>query len=475
MNVKTLHVILIVVTIIDKILLSYVGGLSMAYFNVKTQTLQSASVKEMADSVKMATYVLQIASIRNSLSLQSASNSIIKGHLKNIEEAVSRESKDLLQMSTALATVAKDYETTENKIVGHVKFSSWVGAHNAVSGIARQIFDSVAPPWLPPRTRWGGGATDWIHTVVKPQMPIAVPIIPPPWARPGYVKPILPPGWKPAWPEVSPNTQKIWDWITSPHSKEDSIWGNVYPGQTSIGPIAIAGSAAYDLIGYETKYTPKFGISTNSDGKVDFAGAGVEGSATGYLARGKGSYQIGHEFGDTFVGSKTDATAYVGKVGAKGGLGATLVKDGRIDPQIYGEASVSASAVSGKVSNQLGTDNNNYHTSAEGDLLTAKAEVKGQIGHITTTNEDGTVTDAGWGVSGKAGASAYGASGKVKGGFTICGIKIDLSVKGHAGGAGAEVSGHATTGGVKAGLDLGLGLGAGAEIEIDWSNFKFGW
>ena len=62
--------------------------------------------------------------------------------------------------------------------------------------------------------------------------------------------------------------------------------------------------------------------------------------------------------------------------------------------------------------------------------------------------------------------------GKVSGGFTIFGIKIDASIKGKAGGAGLTGAAEATTGGVEGEIGAGLGLGAGIKIKIDWTNFK---
>lgn len=66
----------------------------------------------------------------------------------------------------------------------------------------------------------------------------------------------------------------------------------------------------------------------------------------------------------------------------------------------------------------------------------------------------------------------YFSQGKVSGGFTIFGIKIDAGVTGKAGGAGVSAEGKVTTGGVSGKIGAGLGLGAGVEISIDWSNFS---
>lgn len=100
--------------------------------------------------------------------------------------------------------------------------------------------------------------------------------------------------------------------------------------------------------------------------------------------------------------------------------------------------------------------------------------VKNDTDVFTLTYKDETTgqTKTELGAKGKVGAEAYLAQGKVSGGFTIFGIKIDAGVTGKAGGAGVSAEGNVTTGGVSGKIGAGLGLGAGVEISIDWSNFS---
>ena len=58
------------------------------------------------------------------------------------------------------------------------------------------------------------------------------------------------------------------------------------------------------------------------------------------------------------------------------------------------------------------------------------------------------------------------AQGKFKGGITILGVDIDVSIKGYAVAAGVEAGGSVTTNGVKANFSGALGLGAGTEFYI---------
>lgn len=79
------------------------------------------------------------------------------------------------------------------------------------------------------------------------------------------------------------------------------------------------------------------------------------------------------------------------------------------------------------------------------------------------------------GVKGKVGAEAYVVQGKVSGGITIFGVKIDVGIGGKAGGAGISAEGRFTNGSAKGKIGAGLGVGGELEIGIDWSNFSFKW
>ncbi len=186
-------------------------------------------------------------------------------------------------------------------------------------------------------------------------------------------------------------------------------------------------------------------------GKVSFSG--VDGEISGNIGAGKG----------TLEGS-------IGNASAQGSIGLTLFSGGQFAPAIYGEAKAKANVAQGKVSGQIGEDDSNVHVAAEGTLLGAEAEAKFQAGKIV--EEDGTVN---YGVEGKVGAEAYVAEGSVSGGFTLFGIKIDATVDGKAGGAGAKAGGKVTGGAAEGELGLGLGLGVGVKIKIDWTNFKWPW
>jgi hypothetical protein len=186
--------------------------------------------------------------------------------------------------------------------------------------------------------------------------------------------------------------------------------------------------------------------------------------AEGHLAKGTAKGNVGNASG------KVSAT--IGSVGATGTIGATLFKDGKLSPAIDGKLKAEAAAVKGSAEGQIGNDENNVHVKGSGKLLGAEAEASGSAGVITYTDKTTGQTKTEYGAKGKVGAEAYVAEGKISGGFTLFGIKVDAGVSGKAGGAGISAEGRVTTGGVSGEIGAGLGLGAGLEISIDWSGFK---
>lgn len=241
---------------------------------------------------------------------------------------------------------------------------------------------------------------------------------------------------------------------------EGAVLGGKATTDGSVLGFDSSGSAEGDVIGgsIKTKSSAKW-----NPGKGD---AGIEKSveAEGHLAKGKLKGNIG------LVGGEVSGT--VGTVGATGKIGATLYKDGKFSPTLDAKLKAEAAAAKGSAEAKIGTDEINGHIKGSGTLLGAEAEASGSVGKITYKDETTGQTKTELGAKGKVGAEAYLAQGKVSGGFTIFGIKIDAGVTGKAGGAGVSAEGKVTTGGVSGKIGAGLGLGAGVEISIDWSNFS---
>ena len=91
------------------------------------------------------------------------------------------------------------------------------------------------------------------------------------------------------------------------------------------------------------------------------------------------------------------------------------------------------------------------------------------ISNAVKYTSEGGVRISGDGVEIGGKAESYAATGKVTGGKTFFGIKIDVSIEGKAGGAGVEGGFMANDSSVSAKLGAGLGLGAGVELTVDWS------
>lgn len=228
-----------------------------------------------------------------------------------------------------------------------------------------------------------------------------------------------------------------------------------------------AGEASVNLLGgsWNGKFTS--GIKYDEDGKLSSVSL-ISGSvsAEGHCIQGGVKGNIGPLMGSV------KGTA--GKISAKGEVGVTLYKDGKLAPQIGIGGELSAVGVEGEAEVGLGTENNNIHGKASGKVGAAKVKGEAGVGKITYETDSGE-KKTGYGVKGEVRAEAYAAEGTVSGGVEIFGIKIDVGLTGKAGGGGVKVGGYATTGGVSGSFHGGLGLGAGIDVSIDWTGFKLGW
>ena len=214
---------------------------------------------------------------------------------------------------------------------------------------------------------------------------------------------------------------------------------------------------------WEHKFTS--GIE-KKDGKTDISLFDAEIGGEVHVAKGKVKGNVGYMYGE--------AEAIVGQVKGKGSAGATLFKDGQLAPQLSLLGELSGAAISGKATAKFGSDNTDIHASAEGSLLSGDLKGELGIGKVTYEEKDGSV-HTGYGVSAEAKAEGYLAQGRVKGGFKIFGIDVEVGMSGKAGGAGASIGGHFVNGSVGGSIGAGLGLGLGLDFNIDWTDFKWGW
>lgn len=231
----------------------------------------------------------------------------------------------------------------------------------------------------------------------------------------------------------------------SGRSDEDDPLALKYEG-ISVGAGALSGSLGGGILVAEGKLKIKSKFDLGKGKSL----SGVEVSGDVSLLKGRAEGRAGQ--------MKGGVEASVGKVAAKGMVGYSLMKDGKLSPALKAEASVEAIGLEAKADGQIGTDENNVHASAKGDLGYASAKAGAELSEQ--------------GFKAEAGAEAYAAKGEIKGGFTLLGIKIDASVEGKAGGAGIGASADVGSTGASGYLGAGLGLGAGIKIDIDWSEFK---
>lgn len=184
-------------------------------------------------------------------------------------------------------------------------------------------------------------------------------------------------------------------------------------------------------------------------------------SADGHLAKG----QVDAYLGET----KATIAGIVGNAAVSGNVNASLMKNGKLAPSIGIEGKAEASVVKGEFGIKHGSDKNDVHLKLAGEGLAAEASAKANFGKIESEDSDGNrVTKYGWET--RVGAEAYLAKGKIEGGFKFCGIKVDLSVGGKLGGAGARVGGSITNSSASGEIGLGFVAGLGINVNVDWSN-----
>ena len=184
-------------------------------------------------------------------------------------------------------------------------------------------------------------------------------------------------------------------------------------------------------------------------------------SADGHLAKGQVDAYLGN--------TKATIAGIVGNLAVSGNVNASLMKNGKLAPSIGIEGKAEASVVKGEFGIKHGSDKNDVHLKLAGEGLAAEASAKANFGKIESEDSDGNrVTKYGWET--RVGAEAYLAKGKIEGGFKFCGIKVDLSVGGKLGGAGARLGGSITNSSASGEIGLGFVAGLGINVNVDWSN-----
>ena len=268
----------------------------------------------------------------------------------------------------------------------------------------------------------------------------------------------------PSSPEADKKRSGLADFINNEWKDSGSVLHGAVSGAGSVLGASAAGTLEGDIlygeVGVESKASFKF---QDENGKFDYKSFGftTEAKASGCLAKGKASGNIGYLHGEAEGALLTGAVSGTAK--------ATLWDDGKFNPSLSVGAKAEASAAKGNAEVRGGTEQYGIYGKAEGDALHAEAEAEAGVGYIGK-GKDGS---AQYGVSAKASAMASAAQGGVKVGVTLFGVDIDAGVKGYAVAAGVEAGGSISTKGIKAKIGGALAIGGGLEISIDWSDAKW--
>lgn len=376
------------------------------------------NVKHQADAYTQMESVLKIAGdntrgVRQTLRTKIGNCDGISRRLRQIEEVIEKDRKDMMTMQNSLRTITSYYEKTENSILSQ----------------------KVEQPNF---SQMSGGSTAGLT----------------------------------AGEESGADTGKTEDGKIFGEISSGAVIAGEISGKGTIGDIEAEGKLSGDILGYSAETSVKSGMSykyNEKTGKYELDSIDlIKASASGevHLAQGSAEGRIGLAYGS--------AEGVIGQVSAEGSVGISLWEDGQFAPQANVELSAEATAVSGKAEAGVGSDDNNVHVGADGKALTAEAKAEAGVGKITYEDSKGN-TVSGWGAKAEAGAEAYLAEGEVSGGVTIFGVKIDVTLGGKIGGAGVSAGGHVTTGGVGGNISLGALIGGEIGIDIDWSGFKMPW
>ena len=183
---------------------------------------------------------------------------------------------------------------------------------------------------------------------------------------------------------------------------------------------------------------------------------------SGNLSVGADGYRRGSLFDASgtlnFGNMSRNGDFSVGNAAVAGGLGATLFKDGKLAPGLHGNAKIEASAAQITIGGQNGAD----------DDLNAHSTIKGWAG-LVDAEANASLDENGLNLL--AGAEACGLKGEVTGGYTIGGLKLDVTASGKYAAIGARAGLALNTNALTVDIGAAFGLGFGLKVKLDWSNF----
>lgn len=352
----------------------------------------------------------EINAAKSALSFRGEYRAGIVSNLGRIADKCAESAKNMLAMGNALGQVLDKYEKTETKIAERV--SGTLKLKNYTVDVNGNVIGGLPL------------GIEGINIGIE--------------SMPGYTY-------------ASASASAAWyqDGKFNPYAKAEAQAGFI--GKS--GKV----EAGYKGIEAEASYTAGYG-SADAEAEINlmrngYLGPNGKAEANAEFGVVKGNVKVEGKYG------RSELTGAIRSAGAHAGIAfATTDEDGRFSPSVKAEAEAKASVASGSFEGRLGTDTFNAHGEASGALLGAEAEA----GIAVSEHE----------IKAKAGAEAYLAKGEVKGGYTICGIQVDLKLEGKAGALGADADFEASDTAVKFGVGLSALLGVGVEASIDWSEFE---
>lgn len=407
----------------------------MPEFEVKVQSLQNISSRQAQLAGQLNECAAETENILRGLTMQIRQRERIDSRLREMKTAMERQSRAVSNLASTGEAIAALYQKTEDENSQQNPWNNW-GLGMAV--IDPSIFNLLFS---------GSGGTGGNYTFFD------------------YVKD--------RWGNLTPSQKNLLKDLT-----EIGISAAVGPGAV-IGTLItavidpnkftgikdatqwkVSGEYKGDLNGIEYgvsgsaqmwKNEVKAKASANADLKKGDVKASAEASASGSIFDASGKANFGIASGSAGIS--------VGSAAVAGSIGASLFKEGRLDPALYAEAKAEVSGVQGKLNGQVGSDTTNVHGEAKGTLGYAEAKAKASV------NSEGLELSAG--------AEACAAKGELSGGFTIAGIKVDAAVSGKAGAIGGTAKAKIGPNGIEGDIGASLGLGLGLNLKIDWSNCQF--
>ena len=387
---------------------------------VKSSMMSSAVSKQNSLSSDLYRLADEIGNVQRSLSFNVKSRAQISSQLVILEKVCSNNAVKTKKLSSALNDAIAHYTACENRVAGNPN----PGAGSKKKGVINPKIDISSIKDI----------FDWIKKQLINNPHIVIPII-------GIISPVN--------GIIAGFLSTILNGGKPVIKGAKEVKGKVFGLPAALG---VSG----ELFGYSGKVTGK--AKWDLEKKEAGIKFGAEGEA--HVAQGslKGSLGI--------LSSEVKGT--VGEVKAKGEVGVSLYKDGRLSPGIEANLEAKATGLKGEVEHKLGNDEFNIHGKGEGSLGVAKAEASGGLGAFTYTDDYGNSVHT-VGAHGKLGAEACAAEGRVSGGFNVFGIKIDVGITGKAGAVGASAEGRITGSGAHGKIGGALILGGGLDISIDWS------